>query len=230
MRYARELAAIHLRVEAMVKRVPGWREKINVVWLLPGDCRFAPLAPELNGLAKRNFKLSFEAPPKNQSRELVNGFERIIHQLRGIRIGIALGGGAARGMAHLGVLKVLEQNGIIIDMIVGTSVGAMTGILYASGMEPDYNVDSFVKDLTPSWLFRHLPNGGYWYLLYQYRRGKFDTLLAPVSQEQPIGTTDNSRSIGDGGPGQRSSRRSERRRFCARDFGEYQFARSLETH
>ncbi len=164
-------------LKALVDRVPAWREKINIVWLLPGDCRFAPLASELNDLAKRNFKLSFEEPPKNQSRELVNGFERIIHQLRGLRIGVALGGGAARGMAHLGVLKVLEQNGIVIDRIAGTSVGAMTGILYASGMDPDYNVDCFVKDLKPSWFFRHLPNGGYWYLLYKYRRGQFDPML-----------------------------------------------------
>jgi NTE family protein len=164
-------------LKALVDRVPGWREKINVVWLLPGDCRFAPLAPDLNELARRNFKLSFEEPPKNQSRELVNGFERIIHQLRGLRIGVALGGGAAHGMAHLGVLKALQQNGIVIDMIAGTSVGAMTGILYASGMEPDYNVDCFVKDLRPPWLFRQLPNGGYWYLLYKYRREQFDPML-----------------------------------------------------
>lgn len=165
------------RLKAMVERAPSWRDKINIVWLLPGDCRFGPLAPEIAELSRRNFKISFEEPLANQSRELFNGFERIIHQLRGIRIGIALGGGAARGMAHLGVLKVLEQNGIIIDMIAGTSVGAMTGILYASGMEPDYNVDCFVKDLEPGWLFRHLPNGGYWYLLSKYRRGKFDPML-----------------------------------------------------
>ena len=165
------------RLNAIVERAPGWREKINVVWLLPGVRPWAPLAPELDDLSRRNFKLSFEKPPKNQSRELFNGLERVIHQLRGIRIGVALGGGAARGMAHLGVLKVLEQNGIFIDMIAGTSVGAMTGILYASSMEPDYNVECFVRDLRPSWLFRHLPNGGYWYLLYKYRRGQFDPML-----------------------------------------------------
>ncbi len=165
------------RLESLVSHSPGWRDKINIVWLLPGDRPWSPLAPELEQLAKRTFKLSFDSPPQNQSRELLNGFERIIHQLRGIRIGVALGGGAARGMAHLGVLKVLEQNGIVIDMIAGTSVGAMTGILYASSMEPDYNVDCFVKDLMPSWIFRHLPNGGYWYLLSKYRRGKFDPML-----------------------------------------------------
>ncbi len=174
------------RLRAIVARAPGWRDKINIVWLLPGDTRWAPLAPELNRLGKRNFKLSFEEPPIHQSRELMNGFERIIHQLRGIRIGVALGGGAARGMAHLGVLKVLEQNGIVIDMIAGTSAGAMTGILYASGMEPDYNAACFVRDLKPSWWFRHLPNGGYWYLLYKYRRGQFDPMLRPYLKDSRL--------------------------------------------
>jgi NTE family protein len=165
------------RLRAIVEHAPNWREKINVIWLLPGDIPWTPLAPEFDDLAKRCFKLSFEQPPKNQSRELFNGFERVVHQLRGVRIGVALGGGAARGMAHLGVLKVLEENGIVIDMIAGTSAGAMTGVLYASSMEPQYNADCFVTDLKPSWLFRHLKNGGYWYLLYKYRRGLFDPML-----------------------------------------------------
>jgi predicted acylesterase/phospholipase RssA len=71
----------------------------------------------------------------------------------------------------------MEENGIYIDMIAGTSAGAMTGILYASGMKPDYSVECFVKDLTPPWLFRQIPNGGHWHLLYNYRRGKFDPML-----------------------------------------------------
>ena len=165
------------KLRSIVARAPNWRDKINVIWLLPGDSPWAPLADEFKELAKRDFKLSFEEPPKNQSRELLNGLERIIHQLRGIRIGVALGGGAARGMAHLGVLKALEQSGIYIDMIAGTSAGAMTGVFYASGLEPDYNAACFVKDLTPSWFFRMLPNGGYWYLLSKYRRRKFDPML-----------------------------------------------------
>jgi NTE family protein len=48
-------------------------------------------------------------------------------------IGLALGGGFARGIAHLGVLRVLEQNSIPIDCIAGTSAGAIIGISYASG-------------------------------------------------------------------------------------------------
>src|ERR1700676_2078708 len=49
-------------------------------------------------------------------------------------IGLALGGGFARGMAHIGVLKVLEEEGIPIRLIAGTSVGALIGAAYCSGL------------------------------------------------------------------------------------------------
>jgi len=50
------------------------------------------------------------------------------------KIGLALGGGGARGFAHIGVLKVLEEARIPVDMIVGTSMGGLIGCLYASGV------------------------------------------------------------------------------------------------
>jgi NTE family protein len=50
------------------------------------------------------------------------------------RFALALGGGAARGFAHVGVISVLEQAGLIPDLVVGTSAGSLVGALYASGM------------------------------------------------------------------------------------------------
>ena len=50
------------------------------------------------------------------------------------RIGLVLGGGGARGGAHVGVLRFLEENNIPVDMIAGTSMGAIIGGLYAAGM------------------------------------------------------------------------------------------------
>jgi NTE family protein len=50
------------------------------------------------------------------------------------RLGLALGSGAARGLAHIGVLKVLEEAGIQIDIIAGTSMGAFIGAMYAAGV------------------------------------------------------------------------------------------------
>jgi NTE family protein len=51
-----------------------------------------------------------------------------------LRIGLALGGGAARGFAHIGVIKALEARGLRIDLVCGTSAGSVVGALYASGM------------------------------------------------------------------------------------------------
>ncbi|MFN7726695.1 MAG: patatin-like phospholipase family protein [Rubrivivax sp.] len=52
------------------------------------------------------------------------------------RIGLALGGGAARGFAHIGVIQVLEEQGIKADLVTGTSAGSLVAALYASGKTP----------------------------------------------------------------------------------------------
>jgi NTE family protein len=52
---------------------------------------------------------------------------------RKIKIGLVLGGGAARGFAHIGVIKALEAQGIVPDIVVGTSAGSLVGALYAAG-------------------------------------------------------------------------------------------------
>jgi len=51
------------------------------------------------------------------------------------KIGLALGAGGPRGLAHIGVLKVLEKNGISIDCVAGTSMGSLIGAIYAAGIE-----------------------------------------------------------------------------------------------
>jgi NTE family protein len=62
------------------------------------------------------------------------------------KVGLALGGGAARGMAHIGVLEMLETENIPIDMIAGTSAGAAVGALYAQGKSTEE-----LKKLAQSW-------------------------------------------------------------------------------
>lgn len=164
------------RLKDIESHAPGWRDKVRILWLLePGET--APVASDLRDLAWRDVKISLGAPSATQGKVVFAGFERLVHLVRGIQIGVALGGGAARGMAHLGVLKALEENGIAVDMIAGTSAGAMTGTLYSAGLDPDYLIDSFVHDLTPNWFFRSLPRGDQWFLLYKYRMHRFDPML-----------------------------------------------------
>ena len=165
------------RLQALDVPARGWRDKICIAWLLEQGCRVAPVVANLPEYVHRDFKIALAPPESTWGPTPANGFERLVHDLRGVRIGVALGGGAARGMSHLGVLKALEQNGIVVDMIAGTSAGAMTGAIYASGMDADYAADRFSCDLRPSRLFHRLPRGSHWFLLYKFRRGHFDPML-----------------------------------------------------
>lgn len=165
------------RLNAVDVQSAGWRQEIAVVWLLGDGEQVRPAVTGLDDLAVRDFKVSFSKPKQPHGAVLNGGLERIVHELRGIRIGLALGGGAARGMAHLGVLKALERSGITIDMIAGTSAGAMTGTLYAAGVDVDFCIEQFMANLRPPLLFRLIPRGDQWYLLYKYRRGHFDSML-----------------------------------------------------
>ena len=63
-----------------------------------------------------------------------------------LKIGIALGGGAARGWSHIGMLRVLASAGIVPDVVAGTSIGAVVGGCYAAGKLDD--LEAFARSLT----------------------------------------------------------------------------------
>ncbi len=81
---------------------------------------------------------------------------------KNLKIGLALGGGGARGACHIGILKSLERNGIIPDVISGTSAGSMIGAMYASHGDSNIVEEKYIshvngedfKDLG----FRYIPN------------------------------------------------------------------------
>jgi NTE family protein len=65
-------------------------------------------------------------------------------------VGVALGGGGARGIAHIGVLRVLEREGMPVDCLAGTSIGGIIAAGYASGLTPDQLEDE-AKNTTSMW-------------------------------------------------------------------------------
>ncbi|MGE5675909.1 MAG: patatin-like phospholipase family protein, partial [Mycobacterium leprae] len=93
-------------------------------------------------------------------------------------VGLALGGGVVRGMAHIGVLKLLAEAGIQVDMVAGTSSGSLVGALYAGGLDVPA-LEALVGrtgwfDLaTPCW-----PSGGF--LNNQRMRSFLDRQIGPV--------------------------------------------------
>ena len=72
-----------------------------------------------------------------------------------MKLGVALGGGGSRGMAHLGVLKYLENEGIEIGAMAGTSIGGLVGAIYLSGAPLDEMVDRFAN-IEQDKLYGHL--------------------------------------------------------------------------
>ncbi|KAF8640732.1 hypothetical protein AX17_000383 [Amanita inopinata Kibby_2008] len=69
--------------------------------------------------------------PRPQRPPHMNDFSRLARRICGKSIGLVLGGGGARGIAHLGLIRALEERGIPIDHVAGTSIGALIGGLYA---------------------------------------------------------------------------------------------------
>ena len=67
------------------------------------------------------------------------------------KVGLVLSGGGAKGAAHIGVIKALEENGIPIDYITGTSAGAIVGSLYAMGYTPEEMVELMLSEEFSYW-------------------------------------------------------------------------------
>lgn len=98
-------------------------------------------------------------------------FNGEIAQAKRPRVGLVLGGGGARGFAHVGVLKVLEENNIPIDCIVGTSIGSLVGASYAAGRSPAEMQDRIKQADWNRILYAQAPRES-----FPYRRKQDDSL------------------------------------------------------
>ena len=74
-----------------------------------------------------------------------------LSNLKAQKVGLVLSGGGAKGCAHIGVLKALEENEIPIDYVVGTSMGAIVGSLYAIGYTPTEIENLIISDEFSLW-------------------------------------------------------------------------------
>ena len=77
------------------------------------------------------------------------------------KLGLALSGGGAKGFAHIGVFKLLEECGLKPDIIVGTSAGALMGALFADGYTPDEIKDLFTGREFSEFAQLQIPKSGF---------------------------------------------------------------------
>ena len=123
-------------------------------------------------------------------------------------VGLVLAGGGARGLAHLGVIKYIEELGIPVDLVAGTSMGGLIGGLYAMGYKHD-QLDSLVRDIDwPVMMSDNIPDSYVGYKIKKYRekfviriphhydnedikrRLEQEKLLEKMSEEAGVGTAD----------------------------------------
>ena len=117
-----------------------------------------------------------------------------------MKIGLTLSGGGARGISHIGVLKALEEFGVQIDCISGTSTGALVGSLYAYGYSAEKILDTVIStkifsSLRPAWTWTGLVNimNLEALLLKLMPENSFESLKIPMT----IATTDLKEGIAE---------------------------------
>ena len=112
--------------------------------------------------------------PSNNPKADSLAFAKVRARMDSIRqyrptVGLVLAGGGARGLAHLGVIKYMEELGIPVDVITGTSMGGLVGGLYALGYRHD-QLDSLVRAVNwPVMMSDDVPNAYIGYKLRKYR-------------------------------------------------------------
>lgn len=93
-----------------------------------------PELPDVSQVHKlRHLPYSLRHPDRPYSRVI----RRLARQLGNVSVGLALGSGSARGLAHIGVLRVLEEENILVDVVAGTSIGALIGAGWSLGLDAD---------------------------------------------------------------------------------------------
>jgi NTE family protein len=104
-------------------------------------------------------------PPPQSSEAFNKDLRRVAREIGGKLVGLALSSGAAKGFAHIGVIQVLEEHGIEVDVVAGASIGAYIGALWAFGFKGT-QIEELARELEGRW--------GFWSLIdptFPPRRG-----------------------------------------------------------
>lgn len=159
-RWADAVGDVHVRIVAEAEPGPARRDgtgrrRYDVVNLHNRVSRPIPIRhaepfvlPRDARIARRDAGAAAEQLCEEPSAPIALPLKRLARKILGTSVGLALGGGAAFGVAHLGVLRVLEEQAIPIDLVIGTSMGSVVGMGYAAGTPIDEMI-AFAESITP---------------------------------------------------------------------------------
>ncbi|MCM8783113.1 MAG: patatin-like phospholipase family protein, partial [Candidatus Omnitrophica bacterium] len=162
-----ELKKTHHLIERLKKEFEFRKEKIDI---LINDYRLSPIShqqrerflqhPVFATLPHIEFnkpkRIFLDEPGCEYSKVI----RRISRQLGEVTLGLALGVGAAYGLCHIGVLRVIEEEKITVDMISGSSIGALIASLWAIGLD-SYKIEEIAKEFKNPKMILHLLDLGF---------------------------------------------------------------------
>jgi NTE family protein len=145
------------RLQEVLQQAPELARRTHLVWVRHEGEPAPPAGRHRLNIAAPDFQVTLgeqdHQPARLQERDLA----RLVHHWQRRRLGLALGGGGMRGLAHVGVLRALERAGIFPDLISGTSIGAVMGVAYSWGYSPDAILDLFQEELAIGKHLRRMP-------------------------------------------------------------------------
>ena len=109
------------------------------------------------------------------------------------KVGLVMSGGGAKGLYHIGVMKALEENGIPIDYVSGTSMGSIIAGLYAIGYTPDQMAELFKSDRISYWMSGRIESE---YLYYFKQRRPSAAMVTPAAMDTSTGLSVRCASVG----------------------------------
>ena len=182
------------RLRQLLEAEPALEHRVQLVECVRYAQPLPKARPHRLPLRKRDVRVAFEESSSGERCLRPHDIARMTHALHGLQIGLALGGGGARGLAHVGVLEALEDEGIYFDHIAGTSVGSMVGAAYAAGYSPPEVLAAMADELSPPRWTRFVPKGRRFHMLALFRLRwaerkfrkylfdyRFEDLLTPTS-------------------------------------------------
>lgn len=164
------------KIQRLIDEVPALAKRLQIVEVHQRAEKIPPLLNHNLELVHPTLRIQRHGQG-NFFGYRVQDIGRLQHVLQGVTLGLVLGGGGARGLAHIGVIQILEANGLYFDRIAGTSAGSIVGCGYASTMTPADILHLINMEMTPPWWIQKLPSGKRWYLFGDFRRGKIDPKL-----------------------------------------------------
>ena len=164
------------KIQRSIDEVPALANRLQIVEVHQRDKRIPPLLHQPLDLTHPTIRIQRHGKGDFFGYR-AQDIARLQHLLQGVTLGLALGGGGARGLAHIGVIQVLEQHGLYFDRIAGTSAGGIVGCAYASTMTTEDILNLINMEMTPPKWIQMLPSGKRWYLFLDFRRGRIDPKL-----------------------------------------------------